>query len=67
MIGGCVVKHWSKTQSTMALSSGEAELSGIGSGMAQAFEIQSLATDMCWKLQPPAHSDATAAIGISKR
>ena len=67
MIGGCMVKHWSKTQSTIALSSGEAELSGIGSGMAQAIGIQSLAADMAWTLHPRVHSDATAAIGISKR
>lgn len=61
------MKHWSKTQSTIALSSGEAELSGIGSGMAQALGIQALAADMGWALQPRVHSDATAAIGISKR
>ena len=67
MVNGALVKHWSKTQSTIALSSGEAELSGIGSGMAQALGVQSLAADMNWTLQPRVHSDATAAIGISKR
>ena len=67
MVGGCLVKHWSKTQPTIALSSGEAELSGIGAGMAQALGIQALAADMNWHLQPRVHSDATAAIGISKR
>ena len=56
-----------KTQSTIALSPGEAELSRIGSGMAQALGIQSLAADMGWTLHPRVHSDATAAIGISKR
>ena len=67
MIGGCMVKRWSKTQSTIALSSGEAELSGIGSGMAQAIGIKPLAADMGWTLHLRVHSDATAAIGISKR
>ena len=67
MVSGCMVRHWSKTQSTIALSSGEAELSGIGSGMAQALGVQALAADMGWILQPRVHSDATAAIGISKR
>ena len=67
MVGTTLVKHWSKTQSTIALSSGEAELSGIGSGMAQALGMQALAADMGWSLQPRVHSDATAAIGISKR
>ena len=71
--GGCalfgthLVKHWSKTQPTIALSSGEAELIGIGQGSAQALGLQSLAADMHWTLQLNVHSDATAAIGIAKR
>ena len=67
MIGGCLVKHWSKTQPTIALSSGEAELSGIGMGMAQCLGMQSLAKDMGLDLEGHVHSDATAAIGISRR
>ena len=67
MVNGALVKHWSKTQSTIALSSGEAELSGIGSGMAPALGVQALAADMGWVLQPRVWSDATAAIDISKR
>ena len=67
MVGSSCVKHWSKTQSTIALSSGEAELGGIGSGMAQALGLQSLAADMGWTLKPRVFSDATAAIGISRR
>ena len=35
--------------------------------MAQAIGLQSLAADMNWKLMPRVYSDATAAIGISKR
>ena len=71
--GGCavinnsLVKHWSKTQSTIALSSGESELVGIGSGMAQALGLRSLAADMGWNLKLKVYSDATAAIGIAKR
>ena len=67
LIGTGMVKHWSKTQSTIALSSGEAELGGISSGMAQAIGLCSLAADMNWSLRPRVHSDATAAIGISRR
>ena len=67
MVGGAQVKHWSKTQSTIALSSGEAELVGIGSGCAQGLGMQSLAADMGWQLKLSVHSDATAAIGIAKR
>lgn len=36
------VKHWSKTQSTVSLSSGEAELHGICAGVAQGVGIQSI-------------------------
>ena len=66
MIGGAQVKHWSKTQSTIALSSGEAELTGIGSGCAQGLGLQFLAADMGWTLKLSVHSDATAALGIAK-
>ena len=67
MLGGAMVKHWSKTQTTIALSSGEAELIGIGAGCAQGLGIQSLAADMGWKLKLNVHSDATAALGMAKR
>ena len=48
MLGSHTVCQWSKTQSTIALSSGEAELSGIGSGITEALGFQSLARDMGW-------------------
>ena len=67
IFGGRHLRVWSKTQATVSVSSGEAELSGIGAGMAQALGIQALAADMGWDLQPRVFSDATAAIGISKR
>ena len=67
LINGRLIKHWSKTQPTIALSSGEAELIGMGQGMAQALGLQPLARDMNWELKINVHSDATAAIGIAKR
>ena len=67
VVGGCLVKHWSKTQTTISLSSGESELHGIAQGMAQSLGIQSLMADMGWKLPSVVHSDATAAIGIARR
>ena len=66
-IGSCCVKHWSKTQSTIALSSGEAELGGIAYGTAQALGLQSVCRDLGMDLKVRIHSDATAAIGIVKR
>ena len=67
MYGSHAVKHWSKTQTTVCLSSGEAELRGIGDGLAQAIGLQSIAADlgMIWRID--IHTDATAAIGIARR
>ena len=67
MAGTCCLKHWSKTQSTIALSSGEAELSGIAYGMAQTLGLQSVLRDLGLEMKVRIFSDATAAIGIAKR
>ena len=67
MIGQCLIKHWSKTQTTISLSSGEAELHGIAYGAAQALGLQSLLLDLGWKLRLRVHSDATSAISICRR
>ena len=40
------LKHWSLTQTTIALSSGEAELGGICRGASLALGLQSLASDV---------------------
>ena len=66
-LGNHTIRHWSKTQSTIALSSGEAELSGICSGTAEALGFKSLAKDLGWDYDLTVHSDATAAIGIARR
>ena len=67
MWGNCLLKHWSKTQTTIDLSSGEAELHGIAYGAAQALGMQSLLKDLGWHVKLRIHSDATAAIGICRR
>ena len=67
MLGGCLVKHWAKTQGTVSLSSGEAELHGIAFGAAQALGLQALLKDMGWEVKLRVHSDATAAIGMCRR
>ena len=67
MIGGCCIRHWAKTQTTVRLSSGEAELHGIAQGAAQTLGVQALLKDMGWDLKANIHSDATAAIGICRR
>ena len=65
---GChSLKHWSLTQTTIALSSGEAELGGICRGASIALGLQSLALDLGIKLDLEILTDATAAIGICRR
>ena len=65
--GQHLVKHWSTTQSTVALSSAEAELTDISKGAAQGLGLQTIAADHGITLSLQVMSDATAAIGISRR
>ena len=67
MLQGSCVKHWSKTQSTIALSSGEAELHDIAAGISHGLGLQSLARDLGIPLAIRVHTDATAALGICRR
>ena len=67
MIGDHLIKSWSATQSTVALSSGEAELSGLVKGIAQAIGLQSVAGDLGDQRTIHVLSDATAAIGMCRR
>ena len=67
MHGGHNVKHWSKTQTTVCLSSGESELRGISEGLAQALGVQTIARDLGFHWPIRMLSDATAAIGIARR
>ena len=66
MRGSHPVKHWSTTQTTIALSSGEAELGGICRGASIALGLQSLARDLGIDLKVQIFTDATAAIGICR-
>ena len=65
--GSHLIKHWSTTQSTVALSSAEAELTGISKGAAQGLGLQAVARDLGIHMSLRLMSDATAAIGISRR
>ena len=53
---GACLKTWSRTQPTIALSSGEAELAAVVAGVAEGLGMLSVL-----------RSDATAAIGITQR
>ena len=67
LLEGRLVKQWSKTQSTLALSSGEAELHGIAAGIAQGLGMRSIANDLGFQIGVRLHTDATAALGICRR
>ena len=67
MNGDHCIKHWSVTQSTLSLSSGESELHGISKGIATALGLKSLAKDLGFNITLRIHSDACAAIGIARR
>ena len=65
--GAHPIKHWSLTQTTIALSSGEAELGGICRGASIALGLQALSADLGINLNIEIFTDATAAIGICRR
>ena len=62
-----MLKHWSQTQSTVTLSSAEAELTGICKGGSIGLGMQSIAKDLGFQWELILHSDASAAIGICRR
>ena len=59
-----LLKHWSSTQHTIALSSGEAELAGIVKGTAEGIGLRSLAMDLGIPLKLEVLADSSAAIGM---
>lgn len=67
MRGRHLIRHWSSTQSTVALSSAEAELTGICRGASQSIGLRSVAKDLNIDLTLEILTDATAAIGVCKR
>ena len=66
-MGQCTLKHWSTTQSTIALSSGEAELGELSRGASLGLGFKSMAADLGMNVNIVVHSDSSAAIGISRR
>ena len=67
MMGTHLVKHWSSTQRTVTLSSGEAALAGIVKATAEALGLQSLGADLGLVVSIRAYADSAAAIGICRR
>ena len=71
--GGCVlvgrhtIKSWSSTQSSVALSSGEAEFNGVVRGSGVGLGYQSLLRDLGLEVPLRVWTDSSAAIGICNR
>ena len=65
--GAHIIKHWSTTQKSITLSSGEAELGGVVKGVTEGLGAQALAADMGLTLSLSVHADSSAAIGICRR
>ena len=67
MHGGHLIRHWSNTQSTVTLSSAEAELVGVCKGASHSLGMQAVAADLGFIWSIDIFSDAAAAIGICRR
>ena len=66
-LGTHLIKAWSNTQSVVAMSSAEAELTGICKGATISLGLQSLCVDLSVQTHLRIHCDSTAAIGICRR
>ena len=61
------MRHWSTTQTTVTLSSAEAELGGITKGASTTMGLRSIALDLGFSWTISLHTDSTAAVGICRR
>ena len=67
MRGGHLLHAWSQTQTTVALSSGEAELTGTYTGASKGIGLRSLSAGLGLTFNLQVFSDSTAATGICTR
>ena len=67
MLGRHCVKHWSKTQACVALSSGEAELYAIIKGVQEGMGMQTLMAELGRKATLKLNTDSSAAKGAAVR
>ena len=67
MLGTHCVRHWSTTQTTLALSSAESELHGIAKGASIGMGLRSIGGDLGLNLRIMILTDASAALGIVRR
>ena len=67
MINGTVVKHWSRTQATRALSTAEAEYYAVVTGAAEGLGMQSMMADLGVTTHVRIWTDSNAAKAIASR
>ena len=67
LLGGHTIKSWSSTQSSVALSSGEAEFNGVVRGAGIGLGYQSILRDLGQELPICVWTDSSASIGICNR
>ena len=67
MYRGVVIKHWSSTQPTIALSVGEAEYVALAKGATEALGAQSLAADLGLETVVRVSLDSATAKSIASR
>ena len=67
MLGSQTMKHWSSTQASVSLSSGEAEFYGVVRAAGVALGYQSLLRDLGVDLPIRVWTDSSAAMGICSR
>ena len=65
--GSHMIKHYSRIQSTIALSSAEAELYATVAAASEALGMAAMCKEYGSELSPWIHVDASAAIGIAQR
>ena len=65
--GAHVLHHWSRTQTVVSLSSGEAELNAVLKGASEIMMVSSLMKEMDVELQCRVHTDSGACVGICDR
>ena len=67
MLGKHTIKHWSSTQPSVTLSSGEAEFYGVVRGSGQGLGYQALLKDLGVTAPLRVWTDSSAALGICSR
>ena len=66
-MGGGLLKSWSSTQGSVAMSSGEAEYYALVKAASEALGMQALAADLGWSWKVLLWLDSSAAKGIASR